>query len=65
MSEIVAPSRNACFTFEFMKTVHLVPRSNGAFLSQAISAKSVMLYPRERANVSIKEPHPDEHASLT
>ena len=64
MSATVAPSRKACFTREFMKTVHLVPKSKGAFFSQAILAKFVILYPRDRANVSIKEPHPDEHASF-
>ena len=64
MSLAVAPSRKTCFTFEFMKTVHRVPKSHGAFDSQALAAKSAAEYPRELAKVSINEPHPDEQASL-
>ena len=40
MSSISAPSRSTCFTLEFMNTVHLVPRSQGALLRQAAAAKS-------------------------
>ncbi len=39
MSEIVAFSRNACLTREFMNTVHRVPRSQGDAASMASSAK--------------------------
>ena len=35
-----APSLSTCFTFEFMKTVQRVPRSQGAFDWQASWAKS-------------------------
>ena len=40
MSLTVAPSRNACFTFEFMNTVQRVPRSHGEAARHAASANS-------------------------
>ena len=64
ISLIVAPSLSTCFTFEFIKTVHLVPKSHGASEWQAARENSCAEYPRDLANVSRKEPHPEEHASL-
>ena len=64
MSAIDAPSRNTCLTFEFMKTVQRVPRSHGNSAVQASAANSDTLYPRLLAKVSMKDPHPDEQASL-
>ena len=40
ISATEAPSLSTCFTFEFMKTVQRVPRSQGAFDWQASWAKS-------------------------
>jgi hypothetical protein len=40
MSAIDEPSFCACFTLEFMKTVHLVPRSTGLRLLSASDANS-------------------------
>ena len=40
ISETSAPSFCACFTLEFMKTVHLVPRSIGCCAKTAAFAKS-------------------------
>ena len=37
-----APSFCACLTFEFMKTVHLDPRSIGVLAVMAMCAKSAM-----------------------
>ena len=48
-----------------MKTVHLVPRSTGFFANNAFSANSSAEYPRDAAKFSIKEPHPEEHASFS
>ena len=64
MSLMVAPSRSTCFTLEFMKTVHRVPKSHGVFDSVAFNAKSEVLCPKLLAKVSMKDPHPDEQASL-
>ena len=65
MSSTVAPSRKACFTFEFMNTVHRVPKSQGALARQASWANCSAVYPNERAKVSRNAPHPDEQASLS
>ena len=64
MSSTVAPSRSTCFTFEFMNTVHLVPRSHGADARHAASENSETVYPKPFAKVSMNEPHPEEQASL-
>jgi hypothetical protein len=47
-----------------MKTVQRVPRSHGLSARHACAAKSATAYPNELANVSMKEPQPDEQASL-
>jgi hypothetical protein len=60
-----APSFCACFTREFIKTVHLVPKSTGFFAYMAMSAKSGVAKPSDFANVSMNEPQPAEHASLS
>ena len=65
MSPIVAPSFCACFTFEFMNTVHLVPRSTGAFAKRASVAKDCTSMFTDFAYVSMNDPQPDEHASLS
>ena len=64
MSSEVAPSRIACFTLEFIKTVQRVPRSYGCGASHAMRAKSPTVYPNILAKVSMKEPQPEEQASL-
>ena len=64
ISPTSAPSRRACLTREFMKTVQRVPRSHGASALQAARAKSETLCPNERAKVSMNVPHPEEQASL-
>ena len=65
MSATVAPSFCACFTLEFMNTVQRVPRSVGFFAKSASLAKSSTLKFRELANVSMKEPQPEEQASFS
>ncbi|MPM60915.1 hypothetical protein SDC9_107769 [bioreactor metagenome] len=65
MSLRVAPSLWACLTLEFMNTVHLVPRSTGFFDNTAASANSWTLISSDLANVSMKEPQPEEQASLS
>ena len=60
----VAPSFCACFTLEFIKTVHLVPRSIGWGAKRASFAKSAAEYPSDWAKFSIKEPQPEEQASF-
>src|SRR3989304_4048506 len=64
ISLIEAPSRKDCFTFEFMNTVQRVQRSQGDSPLVASFANSAAVYPIERANDSMKEPHPEEQASL-
>ena len=64
ISETSAPSFWDCFTLEFIKTVHLDPRSTGAFENKASFAKSSTFILRDFAKLSINEPHPDEHASF-
>ena len=64
MSSNVAPSRSTCLTFEFMNTVHLVPRSQGDCERHAALAKSSAEYPRDMANVSMNDPQPEEQASF-
>ena len=59
-----APSFCACFTLEFINTVHLEPRSTGALDFSASFAKSSIFILRDFAKLSINEPHPDEHASF-
>ncbi len=65
MSPTVAPSFWACLTLEFIKTVHLEPRSTGFRASKASFANSSTLMLSEPAKVSMKEPQPDEQASLS
>ena len=65
MSSTPAPSFWACFTLEFMNTVQREPRFTGWGAKRPILAKSAMVYPRALAKVSIKEPQPDEQASLS
>ena len=48
-----------------MNTVHLVPRLTGAFAVSPSAAKSETEQPIERANVSMNDPHPEEHASFS
>ena len=64
ISPIVAFSRSACFTFEFIKTVQRVPRSQGLLDLHAASAKSIVFELSDFAKVSINEPQPEEHASF-
>ena len=65
ISPTEAPSRSTCLTLEFMNTVHRVPRSQGLSAKQASRANSETSCPNVREKVSIKEPQPDEHASLS
>ena len=65
ISSTDAPSFCACFTEEFMNTVHREPRFTGAALSKPILAKSATSYPALLAKVSIKEPQPEEQASFS
>ena len=65
MSSTVAPSFWACFTDEFINTVQREPKSDGFLLKRPSLANSSTLYPIAFANVSMKEPQPDEHASLS
>ncbi len=65
MSETSAPSFCACFTEEFINTVHLVPRLTGFLARSPNLLNSETLYPMDFANVSINEPQPEEHASLS
>ena len=64
MSSTEAPSFWACFTEEFMNTVHREPRFTGCWARRPILEKSAMLYPRALAKVSTKEPQPEEQASF-
>ena len=65
MSSTLAPSFWACLTLEFMNTVQREPRLTGFLANRPILEKSAMLEPRALAKVSIKEPHPEEQASLS
>ena len=65
ISSTAAPSFCACFTLEFIKMVHRVPRSSGILDFRASSEKLLAVYPMESAKFSIKEPHPEEHASFS
>ena len=65
MSSTQAPSFWACFTLEFMNTVHREPRFTGFWVKRPSLAKSSMLYPRALAKVSMKDPQPEEQASLS
>ena len=60
----VAPSFWACFTEEFMNTVHREPRSTGLSAKSPSLAKSPISYPRAPAKVCKKEPQPEEQASF-
>jgi len=64
ISPIEAPSFCACFTFEFINTVHLVPRSTGLEDSNASFENSTAFISTDLAYVSINEPHPEEQASF-
>ena len=44
--------------------MHREPNSAGDFEKIAFFAKSCVLYPKDLANVSKKEPQPDEQASF-
>ena len=65
MSSTLAPSFWACFTLEFMNTVHREPRFTGFWVNSPRRAKSAILYPSALAKVSIKDPQPEEQASLS
>ena len=65
MSAMEDPSFCACFTLEFMNTVHLVPRSTGLFDLRASSANSGTVMLTDFAYVSINEPQPEEQASFS
>ena len=47
-----------------MNTVHLDPKSTGRLASMASCTNSFMSNFKLFANVSIKEPQPEEHASF-
>ena len=64
ISPTVYPSFWACFILEFMNTVHLDPKSTGLLASIASFTNSFMSNFKLLANVSIKEPQPEEHASF-
>ena len=64
ISSTSAPSFWACLTEEFINTVQREPSSAGDFEKIAFLAKSCVLYPKDLANVSKKEPQPDEQASF-
>ena len=51
-------------TEEFIKTVQREPSSAGDFEKIAFLAKSCVLYPKDLANVSKKDPQPEEQASF-
>ena len=59
------PSFWACFILEFIKTVHLEPKSTGFFDFKASCTNSFISNPKLFAKVSINEPHPEEQASLS
>ena len=61
---MVAPSLCACLTEEFIKTVHLDPKSAGCFAKSPNLEKLSTSYPIALAKVSIKDPHPEEQASF-
>ena len=65
MSARLAPSFCACLTLEFIKTVHRLPRSTGARANSPSLAKSATGSPIQQAKVSRKEPHPEQHASMS
>ena len=65
ISATEAPSFWACLTFEFINTVHLVPKSTGILDPSASSANSSTLVLTDLANVSINDPHPAEQASFS
>ena len=65
ISPRVLPSFCICFILEFINTVHLVPRSTGILLCTASSTKESIGILSDLVKVSIKEPHPDEQASLS
>ena len=65
MSPTVAPSFCACFTREFMKTVQRLPRSTGWRAPMASCANSSTPMSMDTAKLSMKEPQPEEHASLS
>ena len=48
-----------------MNTVHLEPKSIGEVDFTAKDTNSSTFIPNDLASVSINEPHPDEHASLS
>ena len=65
ISPTLYPSFCACLIFEFINTVHLEPKSTGAFDSIAACTKSWIDMFKLFANVSMNDPHPDEQASLS
>ena len=65
MSPTVAPSFCACFTREFMNTVQRLPRSTGPRAAIASAAKARTSMSMDTAKLSIKLPHPLEHASFS
>ena len=62
---MVAPSFWACLTREFMKTVQREPRSTGLVACTAALANSWTLMFMDTAKDSMKEPQPEEQASLS
>ena len=62
---MVAPSFCACLTREFMKTVQRLPRSTGLLAPTAACANSCTVMFMETAKLSMKEPQPEEQASLS
>ena len=65
MSSTVAPSFWDCLTEEFINTVHRLPRFTGASAWSPFSAKAATSKPMDLAKVSIKDPQPEEQASLS
>ena len=65
MSPTEYPSFWACFIFEFIKTVHLEPKSTGLFAFIASLTNSDISKFKLLANVSINDPQPEEQASFS
>ena len=65
MSSTVAPSFCACLTELFMNTVQREPSSTGCCANRPRRENSSISMPIALANVWMKEPQPDEQASLS
>ena len=65
MSSTDAPSFCACLTELFMNTVQRLPSSTGCFANSPSLENSSISMPIALAKVWMKEPQPEEHASLS